>query len=159
MELSSLMRRVGWICFIAMWVPFTGVFIGMIGLPSGEYAWAELPILTRYSMLATGGFFAATFIFLFGAPVVSWLNNRVVLDEGIAADAEILQIWDTGTTINNHPVVRFLVRVRPEGEPEFDAEAEKLVSRVRVPQYQPGSLVRVKYDPESFQVALFEEDG
>ena len=35
---------------------------------------------------------------------------------GEAAQAEILKVWDTGMTINDDPVVGFLLEVHPEGK-------------------------------------------
>ncbi len=36
------------------------------------------------------------------------------LKDGMPAQATILRIWDTGTTINDNPVVGFLLEVRAE---------------------------------------------
>jgi hypothetical protein len=140
-----------------MWIPFVTMFIGLIGTPSGSYDWIELPLLTRYSLLAVGIFFTATFFFLIGAPLVSWFTTRSILKTGKLAEAEILQIWDTGTTINNNPVVRIRLEVRPRLHSIFEAETEKLISRLKIPQYQPGTVVQVKYDPESQDVALVDD--
>lgn len=159
MDWPKIMRRVGWWCFAFMWIPFAGIFIGMIGFPSGSYSWGELPPLTRYSLIAVGVFFVATFLFLFGAPVVSGLTNRAIKKTGIPAQAEILQIWDTGTTINENPVVRMRLEVRPSDGPAFVAEEEKLISRLKIPAIQPGAIIQVRYDPESLDVAMVDEEG
>ena len=158
MDLPIIMRRIGWICFFALWVPFSTFFIGMIGMPTGEYDWAELPVISRYSILAVGIFFFSSFIFLFGASIVGWYINRSIRAEGVLAEAEVINLQDTGTTINNNPVVRLSLEVRPKNEPSFYADAEQLISRLAIPRYQPGSLIKVWYDPDSQEVALADED-
>jgi hypothetical protein len=55
-------------------------------------------------------------------------------------------------------MVRMLLEVQPPGEPAFQAEAERLVSRLQIPQIQPGNVVGVKYDPSSRAVALLDAD-
>lgn len=156
MEVVQVMRRYGWICFGLMWIPFTTLMISMIGMPEGDYAWFELPWLARFSLIAVGGFFFATFALIFGAPVYGWLVNRAVLEEGVMAQATIVDVWDTGTTINENPLVGFKLEVQPPGELSFEAETEKVISRLEVARFQPGVIVRVKYDPESMAVALEE---
>lgn len=70
-----------------------------------------------------------------------------VLRIGSPATAEIVRLVDTGTTINDDPVVEFVLRVAPpEGEP-WEARTKALVSRLDVPAVQPGRVVPVKYDP------------
>lgn len=78
-----------------------------------------------------------------------------VLRIGTPATAEIVRLVDTGTTINDDPVVEFVLRVTPsEGEP-WEARSKALVSRLDVPAVQPGRVVPVKYDPANRQrVAL-----
>jgi hypothetical protein len=158
MKLSKSMRKWGWRAFYLMWLPFAGIFIGMIGLPSGDYAWSELPLLARDSIIATGCFMVISTLCLVGAPLVDGLQNRSLLADGQPAEAKILKVWDTGTTINNNPVVRMLLEVHPPGGALFQAEAERLIPRLQVPQIQPGALVQVKYDPNSQAVALVSED-
>ncbi|MGH2626787.1 MAG: hypothetical protein ACRDHY_09080 [Anaerolineales bacterium] len=158
MTLPRRMRRLGWIAFTLMWIPFATMFVGMIGLPEGSYDWAELPTLSRYSLLVGGVLAAASTILLVGAPIASGMTNRSLLERGQPADARILQMWDTGTTINQNPVVRMLLEVSPPGGSPFQAEAERLISRLQIPQIQPGAMVRVRYDPQSKAVAIVDAD-
>ncbi len=67
---------------------------------------------------------------------------------GVPADATIVQIWDTGVTVNMDPVVGFLVEVHPDGQVAFQAKTKALVSRLAVPRVQPGARLRVYYDPK-----------
>ena len=101
MELSRLMRRLGWLCFALMWLPFAGIFIGLAGMPDGSYSWSELPMLARISILGTGAIGAVAVLLLIGSPVLSSIQNRSILANGQPADATIVDIQPTGATINN----------------------------------------------------------
>lgn len=158
MELSKQMRRWGWRFFALMWVPFITLMAAMLGLPDGSYDWSELPLLARVSLIVVGFLVAGSILLLVGAPIVSGLANHAILTRGKPAEARILEIMDTGTTINQNPVVRFRLEVQPPGGPPFQAEAERLISRLQIPLVQPGSIVYVKYDPASYAVALADKD-
>ena len=68
--------------------------------------------------------------------------------DGVLARAEILELWDTGWTINDDPVVGLRVRVAATDRLPFEARIEKTtISRLAVPQFQPGQVVPVRYDP------------
>lgn len=67
---------------------------------------------------------------------------------GIPGEARILEIWDTGMTLNDDPVVGLRVIVDPEaGEPYEGVIAKSVVSRVHLPRFQPGRIVPVMIDP------------
>ena len=68
---------------------------------------------------------------------------------GQVGRAEILRIWDTGITVNDDPVVGFLLQVEQEGKEAYQAETKLRISRVQVPQFQPGAVVPVRIDPEN----------
>lgn len=158
MKTSKTMRKFGWLAFKIMWIPFSTLMIAMFGLPNGEYAWNELPVLARYSLIAMGFMAATATILLIGAVIVGGARNHAILEKGLPAQAVILKISDTGTTINKDPLVRLLLEVRPPGQPAFQAETERLISRLQIPLVQPGAMVSVKYDPDSHEVALVGEE-
>lgn len=153
MTLSKTMRRLGWLAFALTWIPFAS----LLGLPAGDYAWSELPLLTRYSIVVSGVLAVASTLLLVGAPIVSAIHNRAVLANSLLAQATVLKVSDTGTTINNDPVVRLLLEVHPPDRPTFQAETECLISRLQIPQVQPGAIVQVKYDAAGRAVALLDE--
>jgi hypothetical protein len=98
-------------------------------------------------------------VLLVGAPVLSAATNRQVVSSGLPATAKILAITDTGTTINQNPVIHFLLQVQPSDRSAFQAETEKLVPRLQVPRFQPGSFVAVKYHPDSLAVAILDDQA
>lgn len=67
---------------------------------------------------------------------------------GRVADAVVLDIWDTGITVNNDPVVAFRLEVRPREGAPYEVETKARVSRLHVPQIQPGATLPVAIDPD-----------
>ena len=82
-------------------------------------------------------------------------DNRPVRETGMAASAEVLEVWDTGVRLNDNPVVGFRLRVTLEDGTSYEAETRNVVSVVHIPQVQPGAVLPVKVDPEDHaRVAL-----
>ncbi len=74
---------------------------------------------------------------------------RAIQTVGEPHDAVVLEIWDTGMTVNDDPVVGLSVRVESPDRPPYVARiAKSIVSRVHLPQVQPGCRVRVFVDPK-----------
>lgn len=149
MRMSARLRRLGWLAFALMWVPFAGIFIGMISVPDGSYAWARLPPLARYSLAATGVLFLRTMLALPGGLLVGHLSNHWLRRSGRRGEAEILELYETGMTVNQHPVVGFKLRVYPLSGAPFEALTKQVAPRLEVPQLQPGARGQVRYDSDS----------
>jgi hypothetical protein len=80
---------------------------------------------------------------------------KAIRKTGSAARARVLQIWDTGMTLNHDPVVRFRLEVHAEGVEPFEATTNAVIGRLDIPQIQPGADLPVKYDPHDHtRVAL-----
>ena len=78
------------------------------------------------------------------------LSDRDLETTGIQAEAEILAISSTGIDVNDDPVVSLKVRVRPkDGEPYEATIKRLLISRLDVPQFQPGAVIRVRFDAKN----------
>ncbi len=74
---------------------------------------------------------------------------------GEVAQATILRMWDTGTTVNDNPVVGFLLEVRRQAYPPYQAETKSMIPRLMVAQFQPGAVVPIKLNPQApTQVAI-----
>ena len=69
------------------------------------------------------------------------------IKDGVTAEAEVLEVRDTGTTINDDPQIALLLEVRPTMGAVFQAELKTLVSRLEVANYRPGCKAVVLYDP------------
>ena len=78
---------------------------------------------------------------------------------GMSAEAKILEIADTGWTVNDDPVVSFLLEIYPSEQPPYQARTKLVISRVHIPQYQPGAIVPVRIDakdPSRVSLDIYE---
>lgn len=82
-------------------------------------------------------------------PIV-WNHFRrgAVLSKGVGANARIVDITDTGRRYNTNPVVKIRLVVTDASGKDFNAEITLPVSPVRLADYKPGAVVKVKYDPK-----------
>jgi len=77
-------------------------------------------------------------------------DARALHASGIAAQAEVLSLWDTCITLNQDPVIGLKVEVRPADRPPYEATIEKtLVSRLDTSRFQPGRVIPVRFDPQN----------
>lgn len=94
------------------------------------------------------------FTFLMIVVVRKWVKksfgpDQELLQNGVAAQATILKIWDTGVTLNDNPQVGMLLEVQPQGRDPFRVEMKSIISRIAIGQIQPGRVVPVRFDPEN----------
>jgi hypothetical protein len=105
--------------------------------------------------LTVGGICVSIGFTLFLIVVIrKWVKNAFgpdekLLQEGVAAQATILKIWDTGVTLNDNPQVGMLLEVKPPGSEPFRVEMKSIISRIALAQIQPGRVVPVRYDPQN----------
>ena len=100
-----------------------------------------LPIVITVVVLLFVGVFV-------GRLVMNGMKNRAVLAHVESAPAVILKSWQTGTVMNDiNPQIGLLLEVRPANRPTFQAETKMFISMMQIPQFQPGAVLRVKYDP------------
>ncbi len=71
-----------------------------------------------------------------------------VLRRGLPAEAVVLKVWDTGTSLNDNPQVGLLLEVRPADGAPFQTETASVASRLEAARICPGAIVQVKYDPQ-----------
>ena len=108
--------------------------------------------------------FAGTFIFslMIIFIVRRYMKNITGGDlkaSGETAQATILRMWDTGTTVNQNPVAGFLLEVRRAAYPPYQVETKSLVPRLMTGQLQPGAVVPVKVDPRNQQRVVLDIFG
>jgi hypothetical protein len=81
-------------------------------------------------------------------------KRKDLIANGKKAKGEILKVEDTRETLNNNPKVKLYVKVKPEGEEEFDAVITTYVSRVTIPR--KGDNVTVYYNPKDKKEIIVE---
>ena len=160
MKIANWLKALGGICFLILWIPFAMIMVtGPLSIaiwgPEQEAAsqtnifWQMTPWVILTVALGLG----AT-VFFIASLIAGGMSNILIEAKGQDAEAEILSIKDTGTRINDNPVITFSLRVRPMTQPQFVGQARRTISIVELPQYQPGKVVKVKYVPGKEQVAI-----
>ena len=74
-------------------------------------------------------------------------HRQALLQTGKAGEATVLEVHDTGVTINNNPRVRLKVRIDVPHEPPVEGTHAMLVSRVGVPRID--EVYEVRFDPKN----------
>jgi hypothetical protein len=74
-------------------------------------------------------------------------DQQRLMQEGRTGEATIRSIRDTGKTLNENPEVEFDLEVSLDGF-SYDVTHRQIVSRIAIPQYQPGATVPVHVDRE-----------
>ena len=78
-----------------------------------------------------------------------------LLTQGLPGRARIDAVRDTGTTVNNRPLVRFDVTITPDGGMPYQASTTQLVSRLMAPASLVGTTQEVWIDPVNPQSFIF----
>ena len=85
-------------------------------------------------------------------------GTKALQETGVAAEAVIVRIWDTGITVNEDPVIGMEVEVYPaEGEPWRATIPKSLISRLDIPRFQPTQTVKVRFDPQDPSLVALDE--
>jgi hypothetical protein len=128
--------------------------MGKIGLTVGLLGGLVGMIVAIIADPLFGIIFSAVIIaiiyFSFRAAFGSIIRRDALMKNGVQAEATIVDVNDTGMTVNEiYPVIKFTLEVRPpEGQP-FRAESKELINRMDIPTFQPGAVVPVLYDPKN----------
>jgi hypothetical protein len=73
--------------------------------------------------------------------------NRGILQDGIAAQARIVSVRQTGVMLNHQPQIAFELEVQPPGGAPYQVQAKAVIPMINIPQFQPGAEVPVKIHP------------
>lgn len=72
--------------------------------------------------------------------------ERNILKDGIPAMAIILDMWDTGITVDHNPRVGMLLEVRHQNRIPYEVEVKHNVRKDKMNYYQAGRTLNVKID-------------
>jgi len=126
----------------------TGFFIGLAGGVIG------LVVVIIYAPLI-GSIYALIFAAIFGCLHLAFFkplfDSQKIMKTGEEALATIINVWDTGVTINGNPLIGIKLKVEPSSLPPYEVDTKQLISRLQTYLYAPGTQVTVKYDPADLQ--------
>lgn len=141
-----------------------GVWIGLIGGIVGLLAGVIAVIATAGSMglymgigmlVLFGGMFYL-FYRLFFKPLI---NASRLQKTGLPGTARILEVKDTGVTINNNPQVKLILEVKNSFGQKYTTECRVLVPRINPGAYQVGMELPVKIDPKNEMNVVLDFSG
>ncbi len=73
-------------------------------------------------------------------------DQQRLMQEGHPGQATVKATRDTGKTLNENPEVEFDLTVELDGS-SYEVTHRQIVSRISLPEYQPGASVPVRVDP------------
>lgn len=138
-------RRISWIFFILMWIPLA--FVIHAAVLDEEEPPVEALLL----------FFALCMLFAFlqaGSFGIGWLEKNAIRKKGTPAKATVLSVSETGTMVNDQPLLRIELEVQPPYDTRFVTTVEYVVPFTFLPQLQAGNKLQVFYLEETKEVAL-----
>ncbi|MBN1439428.1 MAG: SHOCT domain-containing protein [Anaerolineales bacterium] len=147
------MKNLRWVFILGGVIAVVSFTVSILGVAQ-EADWSAVREMNIPRMLETEELFPIP-VMLIGLGITLWMLHHFyrlivppTIKNGVTADARVLKVWDTGTTINDNPQIGMLLEVKsPSGE-VFQAEAKTLVSRLNAALVRPGITAQVVYDPE-----------
>ena len=135
---------------------YIGISVGILGgLIGVAFAIAASPILGSIFSL----FFIVVFGYLFGGQYLRSRKRNKLLATGLQANGKIIDMWDTGVTINNQPQIGMKIEVTPPTGAPFTSEITLVISRLQTAYYQVGVSCIVRYDPNNKKTVAIESLG
>jgi hypothetical protein len=131
-----------------------GVWIGIIGGIIGLLAGVIAVIATAGSMGIYMGIgmlvlFGGMFYLVYRLFLKPLINASRLQKTGLPGTARILEVKDTGVTINNSPQVKLTLEVKNNFGQKYTTQCRVLVSRINPNAYVPGMELPVKIDPKN----------
>ncbi len=137
-----------------------GIIGGIIGLLAGVIAViataGSMGIYMGVGMLVLFGGMFYLFYRLFFKPLI---NANRLQKTGLPGTARILEVKDTGVTINNSPQVKLILEVKNSFGQKYTTQCRVLVSRINPGAYQPGMELQVKIDPKNEMNVVIDFSG
>ena len=140
-----------------IWIGIIGGIIGLlVGVGAVVATGGQSGIYIGLGMLVLfGGMFYLFYRLLF-KPMI---NANRLQKTGLPGKAIILEVKDTGVTINNNPQVKLVLEVKNSFGQKYTTQCRVLVSRINPNAYMPGMEVPVKIDPKNEQNVVLDFSG
>ena len=131
-----------------------GAWIGIIGGVIGLLVGVGAVIATAgsagtYITIGVLAFLGGMFYLFYRLFFKGMINTTRLQKTGLSGKATILEIKDTGVTINNSPQVKLTLEVKNSFGQKYTTHCRVLVSRINPNAYLPGMEVPVKIDPKN----------
>lgn len=139
------------------WIGIIGGIIGLLVGVGAVVATADKEgIYIGLGMLVLFGGMFYLFYRIFFKPMI---NASRLQKTGLPGKAKILEVRDTGVTINNNPQVKLILEVKNNLGQKYTTESRVLVSRINPGAYVPGMELPVKIDPKNEMNVVIDFGG
>jgi hypothetical protein len=101
-------------------------------------------VITIFLIVGLPLFFASL---VFVPMALRAFHTHQVLANGLPAQAQVVDLTNTGNIINNLPVYRIALKVQPPGGEAFTAAVQRTLDGANVLAFTPGRTLNVKYNP------------
>lgn len=141
-----------------------GTWIGIVGAVVGLLVGVGAVIATAGSM---GTYMGIGMLVLFGGMFYLFyrlffkqlINANRLQKTGLPGIARILEVKDTGVTINNNPQIKLILEVKNNFGQKYTTQCRVLVSRINPNAYMPGMEIPVKIDPKNEMNVVLDFTG
>ncbi len=140
-----------------IWIGIIGGIVGLlVGIGAVVSTAGQSGIYIGIGMLTIFGGMFYLFYRLFFKPMI---NANRLQKTGLPGKAIILEVKDTGVTINNNPQVKLMLEVKNSFGQKYTTQCRVLVSRINPSMFMPGMEVPVLIDPKNEQNVVIDYSG
>lgn len=130
-----------------VWIGIIGGIIGLVvGMGAVIGTTGSAGIYIALGMLL---FFGGMFYLFYRLFFKSIINTNRLQKTGLPGKARIVEVRDTGVTINNSPQVKLILEVKNSFGQTYTTQCRVLVSRINPGAYMPGMEIPIKIDPKN----------
>jgi hypothetical protein len=142
---------------VGIWIGIIGGLIGLVvGVGAVVATGGKSGIWMGLGMLVIFGGMFYLFYRLFFKPMI---NANRLQKTGLSGTARILEVKDTGVTINNNPQVKLMLEVKNSFGQKYNTQCRVLVSRINPNAFMPGMEVPVLIDPKNEKNVVIDFRG
>lgn len=142
---EKMVRRFSWVCFFLMWIALG--FMIVAALTDED----EPPVAAMILFFSLCLLFA---ILQFGSFTIGRFEKENIKKKGIPATAVILSVAETGTRLNDQPLLKIELEVQPPYGSRFMTTVEYVLSYSDMSELEPGKKIPVYYIDGTTDVAL-----
>lgn len=139
------------------WIGIIGGIVGIAVAVASVLATASFTgIYVTVGILLLIAGFCFLFYKLFFGPMI---NASRLRKTGLPGKATVLEVRDTGVTINNNPQVKLVLEVKNSFGQKYTTTCRVLVSRINPWAYSPGMELPVKIDPKNEKNVIIDTEA
>lgn len=122
-----------------------------------DVPWIFIVLIVAFTFGIT--FFSFKDVFKF---FIAGSKRKEILAKGRPAKAKIVNLGESGkgiVTVNNQPFVTMTLEVMDGDKPPYKVKLQTIVSRLALPQFQPGAMIPIKIDPNDPNNIVIDSSG